>query len=79
MRPFVNLSAVLTEHSQTSSCKQTVINVTALGIDSIGIQSIVALDTQLGVSTGRRPLNREKPSASAEGVFTSLDLLCICR
>lgn len=67
------LVALLTDQAGTSSPKQTVISVTALGIDSIGIQSIVALVTQLRVTTGRRPLNREKPFALAEGVFTSKD------
>ena len=45
----------------------------ALGIDSLGIQSLKALATQLGVA-GKRPLNREKPSALAEEVFTCRSL-----
>src|SRR5271170_4226707 len=64
--------ALLTEQAETSSSKQTVIKVLAFGIDSLGIQSLKALVTQLGVTISRRPLNREKPSALAEGVFTEL-------
>ena len=45
--------------------------ILALGIDSLGIQSLEALVSQLGETKSSRPLNREKPSALAEGVFTA--------
>lgn len=43
MRRCVHVIALLTEQSETSSSKQTVIKVLALGIDSLGIQSLKAL------------------------------------
>ena len=43
---FVLVSlALLTEQAETSSSKQTVVKVLALGIDSLGIQSLEALAT----------------------------------
>ena len=70
------LALLLTEQSETSSSKQTVSAILAIGIDSLGIQSLVALVTQFRVTNGSRPLQSgesyswEKPSALAEGVFT---------
>jgi len=52
--------ALLTEQAETSSSKQTVIKVLALGIDSLGIQSLEDLVTQLGVTTSIRSLAAAK-------------------
>ena len=48
--------AQLTELAETSSSKQTVIKVTALGIDSVGIQSLEAPVSQFGETNGSESL-----------------------
>jgi hypothetical protein len=52
--------ALLPEQAETSSSKQTVVKVLALGIDSLGIQSLEDLVTQLGVTTSIRSLAAAK-------------------
>ena len=59
----------MTNLAETSSSKQIVWPLTALGIDSLGIQSLKALATYCMWLRAEGP-EREKPAALAEGVFT---------
>ena len=50
------LVSLLTEQAETSSSKQTVVKVLALGIDGLGIQSLEAPVSQLGETNGSESL-----------------------